>query len=623
MSHLPDPRPAVSPLLTAALLLAARRHLSHLSLPHPTARQILDATGATHTRAYDLKNALLDLLPTLERPAGRPRAERPPQEETTSVTDQVLSFVMQHPGSVYQHAQRNRYSDGFRCFILELCELHRQVSLEAFARAVKVPLGTLKDWLRGGRKDTDAPGARATAAKTDPVTTGEVQTVIEQWRLWEGDFSTFCKHVRSNLRIDYGRTLITSILEQHGERTSNRRPGRSPDEKAIRKAFETFFPGAQWVGDGTPIDVQIGGQRFGFNLELMVDAHSAANVGISTRDEEDSAAVVEAFDDGVQTTGASPLCTLLDNRPSNHTANVDEGLGASIRMYATKGRAQNKGHVEGAFGLFFQVVPLLAITATSPKEMARQILQLIAQTWARTLNHRPRTNRNGLSRAEIYTTETPTPEQVEQARTALEARRRQQEKARETLRSRQDPFVRDILDGAFARLALVDPEGNIRAAIARYPLDAVVNGIAIFEGRHQAGTLPDGVDGRYLLGIVKNVSRQDEGFQITEALLRTRLAAQDRLLTPLQRTLDTLLQLSTDPIETLKSLVDLALEADRQIDRFFWLGSIVDHIRHQPKSRHAVQLRFVSKRIYATFAVRYRDRQVAVRFICTRVIDLG
>ena len=60
MSHLPDPRPAVSPLLTAALLLAARRHLSHLSLPHPTARQILDATGATHTRAYDLKNALLD-----------------------------------------------------------------------------------------------------------------------------------------------------------------------------------------------------------------------------------------------------------------------------------------------------------------------------------------------------------------------------------------------------------------------------------------------------------------------------------------------------------------------------------------------------------------------------------
>jgi hypothetical protein len=544
-------------------------------------------------------------------------------EKTASVTDQVLGFVMQHPGSVSQHAQRRRYSDGFRCFILELCDLHRHVSLEAFSSAAKVPLGTLKDWLRGGSKDIDAPAARSTAASTDPATTGRVQTILEQWRLWEGDLSAFCKHVSFNLRIPYGRTLITSILEQHGERTPDRRPGRSPDEKALRRAFETFFPGAQWVGDGTPIDVQIGGQRFGFNLELMVDAHSAANVGVSTRDEEDSTAVVEAFDDGVQTTGASPLCTLLDNRPSNHTADVDEGLGSSMRMYATKGRAQNKGHVEGAFGLFFQVVPLLAVTAISPREVARQILQLVVQTWARTLNHRPRQSRNGRSRVEIYTTETPTPDQVEQARAALEARLRKQEKARETLQARQDPFVRDILDGAFARLALVDPEGNIRCAIARYPLDAVVNGIATFEGRHQAGTLPDGVDARYLLGIVKNIAQRDEGLQITEALLRTRLDAQDRLLTPLRQTLDALLQLSTNPIDTLKSLVDLALEADRQIDRLFWLGAIADHIRHQPGSRHAAQLRFVSQRIYATFAVPYRDRQVAVRFICSRVIHLG
>jgi hypothetical protein len=249
-------------------------------------------------------------------------------------------------------------------------------------------------------------------------------------------------------------------------------------------------------------------------------------------------------------------------------------------------------------------------------------MQLVAQTWARTLNHRPRKNRKGRSRVEIYTSEAPTPEQVEQAQAALEERLRQQEKARKTLRARQNPSVREILDGAFTRLELDDPEGNIRAAIARYPLDAVVNGIATFEGRHLAGTLPDGVNAPYLLGIVKNIAQQDEGLQITEALLRNRLDARDRLLTPLRQTLDTLLQLGSDPIETLKSLVDLALGADRQIDRLFWLGAITDHIRRQPGSRHAAQLRFVSQRIYATFAVPYRDRQVAVRFICTRVIPL-
>ena len=124
----------------------------------------------------------------------------------------------------------------------------------------------------------------------------------------------------------------------------------------------------------------------------------------------------------------------------------------------------------------------------SPREMARQLLQLIVQTWGRTLNHKPRKDRQGRSRAEIYTTETPTPEQVEQAH--VEARLKQQELARETQQARQDPVVRALLDDAFARLGRADPEGNVRAAIARYPLDHVVGGIATFEGKHHAGTLP-------------------------------------------------------------------------------------------------------------------------------------
>ena len=624
MTSVTDPRPAVSPLLTAALLLAARGHLSRLRLSHPTVGQILAPTGVSRSRAYELKDVILSLLPALERPMGRPRAEPPPPVDTTSITDLVLGFVMRHPGCVHSKARRQRYSDAFRCFVLELCELQRQTPLDAFAAAVHVPPGTLKDWLRGGRQDVDPPHPSATIASADPVTSGRVETVIAEWRSWEGDFGAFCEHLSLDLRIPFGRTLIASILEQHGERTPRRRSGRSPDEKALRRAFETFFPGAQWVGDGSPIVVQIGEQRFRFNLELMVDAHSDAVVGASTRDEEDSQAVVGAFDDSIRTTGTPSLCTLLDNRSSNHTPEVHEGLDPSMVMHATKGRPQNKAHVEGAFGLFAQVVPLLAITATSPREMARQLLQLVVQTWGRTLNHKPRKDRQGRSRAEIYTTETPTPEQVEQARAALEARLKQQELARETQQARQDPVVRALLDDAFARLGLADHEGNVRAAIARYPLDHVVGGIATFEGRHHAGTLPCDLDGgRYLLGIVRNISQQDEGLLITEALLRVRLDAQDRLLEPLRRTLASLLQLAADPIASLKALTDRALEADRQIDRLFWLGAIADHIRQQPGSRHAALLCFASRRIHAAFAVHYRDRQVAIRFISTRVIPLA
>ena len=130
---------------------------------------------------------------------------------------------MQHPGCAQHRDQRRRYSDGFRGFILELRERHQTVPVDAFAAAVQVPLGTLKDWLRGGQKDTDPAAPKSTAASTAPATSAQVQTVIAQWRAWKGTFSAFCDHVRQNLRIPFGRTIVASILELHSERAPSRR----------------------------------------------------------------------------------------------------------------------------------------------------------------------------------------------------------------------------------------------------------------------------------------------------------------------------------------------------------------------------------------------------------------
>jgi len=74
-----------------------------------------------------------------------------------------------------------------------------------------------------------------------------------------------------------------------------------------------------------------------------------------------------------------------------------------------------------------------------------------------------------------------------------------------------------ILDDAFARLGLLDPTRHIRDAIACYPRDAIVDAIAIFTGKRTAGTLPDGVDARYLLGIARNVPHLHQADPITEA----------------------------------------------------------------------------------------------------------
>ncbi len=639
MAAVADRQLPVSPVVIAALLLAACQFLRLLKLPRPTTGQIIEATGASRSRAYEIVSALLALLPPLQRPAGRPKTPPPPRpaEPQGALSRTALRFLMDHPGCVSAGLSRHHYTESYRHFALELRQQHPDIPLDRFARAIEVPLGTLKDWLSGTTPPeqceppepaTGGPGCRDDGVEPSDSTTAaspsstHIETVLAAWKSWSGGFGDFCEHVRRDWRVPFGRTIISNILEAEGKRIPKRRPGRSADEEALRGSFETFFPGAQWVGDGTAVDVVIDGEVFTFNLELVVDAFSGSFVGISVRDEEDSVAVIEAFDDGVSTAGAQPLSMLLDNRASNHTEQVDAALDETSRMRSTPGRAQNKAHVEGGFGLFKQTAPPLEIDATTTHETARQLLELTAQTWARTLNHRPRKDRGGRTRVELYQ-EQPSEEQVTQAREALEERCRKQQLAQQTLEARQDPVMRQLLDDAFGRLSLSDPDRHIRNAIARYPSDAIVNGIATFEGKLNAGTLPEGVGGRYLLGIVRNLAEQNEENEIVEALLRIRIEARDSMLTELIRIRDNLRSAVADPLNLIKRLVSLAMDTRLRIDRLFWIESIADVIVTGPAQERADLFRSAARRINAAFKVSHRDRLDAVRALASKIIPLG
>ncbi len=446
-----------------------------------------------------------------------------------------------------------------------------------------------------------------------------MQTVLDAWPRWEGTFLAFCKHVREALHVPFGHELVARILAAYGQRHRARRGGRSPDEIALRGAFRTFFSGAQWVGDGMQVSVVVDDQRLTFNLELNVDAHSGAFVGVSVRREEDAAAVVEALADGVQTTGAPPLALLLDNRPSNLTPEVDLALGDTLRLRATPERPQNKAHVEGAFGLFSRVLPELVLeTRRGPEELAQAFVHIIALVWARASNHRPRADRGGRSRAEMYA-DPATDEQIEEARRELRETAERQELARRTLEARRRPEVLTLLDAEFERLQLLDPERHIRVAIAGYPLDAIVDGLAIFDGKRLAGTLPEGVDARYLLGIVRNVAAKSEGEHIARRLVELRLEARDRMLAALVAARDAVCAGAT----ALADCVDRALATPSPLERTFWLDSLADVIRSGDPAQHASLYTAAARRIEATFAVTPRERHDAVRALADRVVALA
>jgi hypothetical protein len=625
--------------VTAGLLLSARSLAAVHGLALPIVDQILAATGASRSRAYEIRDAILTLLPGLARSPGRPRVEHEPAPRAplTALTIEALRFVMANPGCVQAGGGRARYSEHYRRFVIGLRERHADVMASDFVEAIQIPLGTLEDWMRVtspddrvGNDADNAPDDRDDDSDHGPDHAAshdakhvQIETVLAAWRAWRGDFGAFCRHVRRDHRLELGATLIASILFEHGARTPARRPGRSRDEQALRGSFETFFAGAQWVGDGKRLEVVLDGKQFHVNLELVVDAATDAAVGISVRDEEDSAAVVEAFEQGEQTTGAPPLALLLDNRPSNHTADVDAALGDALRIRATPERPQNKAHVEGSFGLFAQKVPPLELDTRDRPTLAKTIARLVATTFFRALNRAPRRDRDGKTRVDLYAQDV-SPEQREAAHAALRERMRKQELARQTRAARLDPVICVFLDDAFARLGLLDPERHIRDAIACYPRDAIVDAIAIFAGKRTAGTLPDGVDARYLLGIARNVHHVHEAEPITEALIRERLAARDRFLAPLVRERDTILAGGgTDVGATLAALVDRLLCAEHTVDQHVWLDAAADLVAPLAHDQRIALANSAARRIHTAFRISTRDRDRLERALLRRLWPLA
>lgn len=619
-----DHPPAVSPNVTAGVLLCARGLGEQLELPFPSVAEILDATSATRSRAYEASAEIRDLLGPLSRPPGRPRTERVEKtaSESAEISLAALRFVMSHPGSVEAGSGRTRYADAFRLFVIELRERHAELPLIAFADAVSTPLGTIEDWLRAPRPEAAEPDDGESVAPTEhDAKLAQIETVLAAYRAWSGSFGAFCEHVRRDHRVELGDTLIGKILFEHGERTPAWRAGRSRDEHALRGAFETFFPGAQWVADGKALDLLIDGEVIRVNLELAVDAATGAAVGIAVSDQEDSQAVREVFANGVETTGEPPLALLLDNKPSNHTTEIDAALGETMRIRATENRPQNKAHCEGGFGLFSQKVPPIELDTRDPHVLALAVAKIVALVFFRAINRAPRRDRSGKTRVDLYA-ESVTPEQREAAQGALRERMRKQELARQTRAARLDPIVRALLDDAFARLDLLDPERHVRDTIACYSRDAIIDAIAIFAGKRERGTLPEGVDARYLLGIVRNVHHDHEADAITEALLRDRLAARDRFLDPLVRGRDEIVAAPLGVGEMVNALVDRLVAADRELDRHFWIDAVVAVLTPREHDDRLDLARRAARRVHAAFRLPTRERDRIVRMLLRKLWPL-
>ena len=313
---------------------------------------------------------------------------------------------------------------------------------------------------------------------------------------------------------------------------------------------------------------------------------------------------------------------LVDNKPSNHAPAVHAAVGETLVIPATKARPQTKGHVEGAFGLFSQCAPPMRIDAGTAKDRARQFVELCVRTFFGALNMRPRAKKRGRSRLELYRDKEPSSDELEAAIAALEARLNKQLAARATRRARQDPVKRAYLDDALERLGLSDPVGNFQATIARYDLDDIATGVAIFDAKKTSKTLPRGVDIRYLWGIVKNVAREREGMALATSLWDERSKARDVVFGSLIAKRDDLTKCDPDLDARLVNFVDEALSTERLIERHFWLDAVAEVVLEVPVACRRSAFERVARQIHTAYRKPHEHREGALQVLAARVLSL-
>jgi len=644
------------PSVVAAVLLLARELFPDRKKWPWSVGDILALTGSGRSQAYEILQRLREVVRTLLRSPGRPPSQPLEQSTRQLIADAVIDYLLEHPGAAYRREERRIYSDDFRRFIVDLTAPRQPgegMSAAVLASACRLPVGTVKAWLRLGRPPEppsgppsgkaeephassnqvtsshnsrtetepapDTPQQEAAGTADTPaeepaapkwIRTTFLWVIITLWMSWNGPFNAFCEMLRREQRLPFSDTYIGDFLKVAGLR--ERKPRTPVEAPWSRGTFQRFFPGAQWLGDGTTIAVHWKNQILLFNVSAILDVGSNAIVGFNVSDSENEEALIRAFEAGVATTGSAALALTLDNKPCNHAPAIVAALalhppaiasavGSTILLRATPGRGQAKAALEGAFGLFQQSLPALVLEGGSPREIARSALKLVLTAWFRGRNGRPRKRLKGLSPAELYATVQPTPEEIQQALDWYRKLARRQEKARLTREARRDPVRLELLRIGLEELGISDPKRQIAVRLAGYSREAIARGLATFRAKQELGTLPpDAEPARYLGGIIRQLNTRMELEKTSVYLLQQRIRLNDLTLAPLQSVAEQL-RASVASCDLPQNFLDRAIEATYAVDFQFWAQAAAGALSALPEAQRPAYYKALCRRAAASF----------------------
>ena len=339
--------------LMIAILYVARQIAAALEVSlDASIAEICRNLDANRPSIYEQAQRIQQALGHLaEARPGRPSAAQPlqPPQHLFELTIDVLEFRLQHPGSVCKLRHRTTYAPAFQRFILKRHDQLQDCTLEGFARAVRIPLDTLRDWLRRDHEIL-VPEAkqRPPILVEASLTTCEI---VDEWLGWVGPLRPFLTYAAEIFGVSTAQIAklfkILGITSTHKKKTFR-----------YRGSTQTLAPATILVTDGKWLTVKLPKDvTIYFNWQAMVDQTTGCHTAALVTEQEDAKAVKAAFETSVRFLGGkTPLALLHDNRPCYQDAEMRDAIesqGARL-IPATPFRPENKAILEGAFGLWQQ-----------------------------------------------------------------------------------------------------------------------------------------------------------------------------------------------------------------------------------------------------------------------------
>lgn len=255
--------------------------------------------------------------------------------------------------------------------------------------------------------------------KSGKVTAEVVGCVVERAKAIKANNQRLrVKTFTANLRaegFDLGRKTIEQILIANDlwrPQTRKRRP------RYYQNLCQRIPNGLLSI-DGSDMAIWIDGMKFTFNVELGVDVGSFCHTGFGIHPTETSTAVMEVVEQHRRNWG-KPVGVICDHGSANLNETVMSYLNdCGIEVVAAgPGNPKGNGTDEGAFGQMKQAIDSICLNTSSPKALAKSVLEALVSVYIKMRNQVPLRRNNAVPSDQMQAPVTDGEKQAEKQRIA-------------------------------------------------------------------------------------------------------------------------------------------------------------------------------------------------------------